>query len=39
MQGLEHPGEHAALVDPALWQEVQALLQPNRQPDRVRLCF
>src|SRR5262249_41214963 len=25
-----HPGEHAAIVDPALWQQVQALLQSNR---------
>jgi site-specific DNA recombinase len=32
-----HPGEHPAIVDPALWQEVQALLRRNRQPGRVRL--
>ena len=31
-----HPGEHPALVDPALWQEVQALLRRNRQQGRVR---
>ena len=29
-----HPGEHPALVDPALWQEVQALLRRNRQQGR-----
>src|SRR6516164_8138132 len=31
-----HPGEHPTLVDPALWQEVQALLRRNRQQGRVR---
>jgi len=32
-----HPGEHPALVDPALWHEVQALLRRNRQQAQVRL--
>jgi site-specific DNA recombinase len=31
-----HPGEHPALVDLELWQEVQALLQRNRQQGQVR---
>jgi site-specific DNA recombinase len=32
-----HPGEHLALVDPALWHEVQALSRRNRGQGRVRL--
>ena len=32
-----HPGEHAAIVDPCLWQQVQALLQDKRSPQGARL--
>lgn len=29
-KGASHPGEHAAIVDPALWEEVQRTLADNR---------
>jgi site-specific DNA recombinase len=32
-----HPGEHAAIVDPGLWHDVQALLERSRRPGTVRL--
>jgi site-specific DNA recombinase len=32
-----HPGEHRALVDPLLWQQVQTLLQAQRHHQRARL--
>jgi site-specific DNA recombinase len=32
-----HPGEHPAIIDPALWQEVQALLRGDVRRSHVRL--
>jgi site-specific DNA recombinase len=32
-----HPGEHGAIVDPAIWQQVQTLLQSKRQHQAARL--
>jgi site-specific DNA recombinase len=32
-----HPGEHPAIVDPSLWQQVQALLRVKRPRQRARL--
>jgi site-specific DNA recombinase len=32
-----HLGEHPAIVDPSLWEQVQALLQGNRSRQRARL--
>jgi site-specific DNA recombinase len=32
-----HPGEHAAIVDPSTWQQVQALLKTNRPRPGLRL--
>jgi site-specific DNA recombinase len=33
-----HPGEHPAIVDAALWQEVQTLLRRNRRTGTARLA-
>lgn len=36
-QGENHPGQHPAIVDKALWEEVQLRLKSNRQGNKTRV--
>lgn len=36
-QGENHPGQHPAIVDKALWEEVQQRLKSNRQGNKTRV--